>query len=268
MDWAALIFGLMCLGAFAGFLAGFFGIGGGAVLVPGLFYMFGALGFAPDALMHMAVGTSLAIIVPTGLASARAHHQRGHIDFQLLRRIGAGVLIGAIFGSFGAQYLDGAGLSLVFAVAIVGLALIMLANPARFFAFERATAQPFASLAGLVIGGVSSLIGIGGATLSVPYMSIGRVPIHRAIGTAAALGLVISVPASIGFMITGWGADLRPPLSLGYISVPAWVIIIAISTWFAPLGAAAGHKLPVHVLRRVFAVFMVLVAIKMTFEVL
>lgn len=267
-DWAILILSLMALGSLSGFLAGLLGIGGGTVLVPGLFYLFSYLGFEQGVLMHMAVGTSLAIIVPTGLSSARAHMKRSAVDFRVFKNIGIGIFVGAISGSVIADGLSTEALKLFFAVASVILAAIMVGHPARFLNFERGTDQPFAGFAGVFSGAVASLMGIGAALLTVPYMSICKVDIHRAIGTSAALGLTVSIPATIGFVIMGWGAALRPPLSLGYVNVPAWALIMIMAALIAPLGARAAHSIPVEKMRKGFAVFMVLVAIKLVADII
>lgn len=263
-----LILPLLALGVTAGFLAGLLGIGGGAVLVPGLFYILGLGGFPEHLLMHTAVGTSLAVIVPTGLSSARAHFKRHSVDLNLLKTMGTGIAIGALGGSFLAGLLSAHILKIIFAVMIALLALVMLVNPARFVLRESMPRQPWPSLAGGFIGVLSALIGIGGATLSVPYMSLHNIRIHTAIGTAAALGLFISIPATLGFIYTGLGAENMPPLSLGYIYLPAWALIILGSVMAAPLGARASHAIPVPLMKKGFAVFMVLVALKMASEVL
>lgn len=265
-DWAILIFSLMALGSLSGFLAGLLGIGGGTVLVPGLFYLFSFLGFEQSVLMHMAVGTSLAIIVPTGLSSARSHMARGAVDFKILKNIGSGIFIGAILGSILADSMSTSGLKLVFASASVVLAGIMVSNPGKFFMFERGLVQPFAGLAGLFAGVIASLMGIGAALLTVPYMSICSVKIHRAIGTSSALGLTVSIPAALTFIVMGWSVDIRPPLSLGYVNLPAWFLIMVMAALFAPLGAKVAHSVSVGKMRKGFAVFMVLVAAKLVMD--
>lgn len=263
-----LLFMLLALGACAGFLAGLLGIGGGAVLVPGLFYIFNFLGFPAEPLMHMAVGTSLAIIVPTGLSSVRAHWRKGAVDVSLVIRIGGGIVAGVCFGTVLASWLSGQSLKLIFAITLSVLAVFMIAGPDRFKGSHVFPSQPWPSFAGFVIGGVSSLIGIGGATMSVPYMSVYGIPIHRAIGTAAALGLLISIPAALGFMWTGWLVEGRPLGSIGYVHLPAWACVIAASVMCAPLGAKVSHKIPVGMLRNIFAAFMIIVALKMAWSAL
>lgn len=262
-DWIQLGLILIGIGGIAGFLAGLLGVGGGIVLVPGLYYSLTALGYSTDVVMHMAVGTSLAIIVPTGFSSARAHHQRGAVDMDLVRRIGIGVVAGVAMGTCIAGFISGTALKGVFAVAIMMMAFIMLLDPARHRLSDHVPGQPWAAGAGGIIGGLSTLIGIGGATLSVPFMSMCNVAMHKAVGTASALGLVISIPATLGFILIGWDVAGRPPLSLGYVNFAAWAIIIPVSILAAPWGVHVAHKVSVGRLRRIFAVFMFLVAGRM-----
>lgn len=268
-----LIFLLLSLGAVAGFLAGLLGVGGGIVLVPGLFYIFTALqeqfGFDSSYLMHLSIGTSLAIIVPTGFSSALSHHKKGGVDFDLLKAIGGGIVVGVILATWVAKGLDAMTLRMIFATALCILAMIMMLGRARFQQEDgEKPKQPKTSIAGFVIGGISTMIGIGGATLSVPYMSLHGVPMHRAVGTASALGLVISIPATLGFIMIGWGLDNLPPMSLGYVNALAWICIIPVSVFVAPIGAKAAHKISVRRLKVMFAVFMILVALNMWRKIL
>lgn len=263
VEWALLVTFLLSLGATAGFLAGLLGIGGGLVLVPGLYFGLQALGFESDTLMHVAVGTSLAVIIPTGLSSARAHWKRGAVRLDLVRKLGVGVLLGVAGGTFMASRIDEQGMTLFFALALAALAVLMLVNPARFSPLQDVPRQPWIGLSGAVIGVFSSLMGIGGATISVPWMSMCRVPMHTAVGTASALGLVIAVPAAIGFIVIGWGQAGLPPFSLGYINFLAWPLIIPASVLTAPWGACMAHSVSVERLRKFFAAFLVVIAGKM-----
>jgi uncharacterized membrane protein YfcA len=261
-----LLLSFLGLGVCAGFLAGLLGVGGGIVLVPGLFYIFQSHGYESASLMHVAVGTSLAVIVPTGFSSARAHWRKGAVDIDMTRRIGIGIVPGAAVGALLASHLSGATLQQVFALAVLFLAAVMAANPARLD-LNIAPGKFLHGLAGFVIGALSSLIGIGGATLSVPYMSLCKMNMHRAVGTASALGLLIAVPAAIGFVASGIGKAGLPPFSFGYMNVAAWVMVALSSVLIAPLGAYFAHRAPVDILRKIFAAFMLLVALKMWAEV-
>lgn len=267
-EWLALITLLAALGGAAGFMAGLFGVGGGVILVPGIFYVFRFLDFPPDQLMHLAVGTSLAVIVPTGFSSALAHHKKGGVRFDLLKMIGIGVVIGVVIGTITADRLSGESMKLIFACAIICLAMIMIADPSRFKIFSGMPPAPIPAFAGGFIGFISTLIGIGGATLSVPFMTMCKVPIRQAIGTASALGLTISVPAAPGFILIGLGEPGLPPLSLGYVNLPAWAVIVPASVLAAPWGAWAAHKIPVPMMRKVFAAFMVVIALHLAVEMM
>lgn len=265
---------LLALGAFSGVLAGLLGIGGGVVLVPGLILAFKLLGYDNAMMMHMAVGTSLAIIVPTGLSSFYAHYKKGSIDKRAITQIGGGIFIGVISGTFLASILSGEMLKLIFACAIAVLAGLMVwtvqfAKPPRA-QNESASIHPAKSgIAGIFIGTLSSLIGIGGATLSVPFMSLNGIAIHRAIGSATALGLVISIPASLGFMLIGQSSIVdMPPFSIGYVNVLAWLCIVPTAVLFAPIGASFAHRLPVKTLKTGFAGFMILIAVKLWLDLL
>lgn len=263
--WAPL---LLALGAVSGFLAGLLGVGGGIVLVPGLFFSLTALGFPPDHIMHVAIGTSLAIIIPTGMSSARAHWKRGSVRMDLVRKIGVGIVFGVILGTLIANHLSGLMLNAIFAVSLFFLAGIMVTDPSRFSLAKDVPGQPWSGLMGSLIGLLSTLMGIGGATISVPYMTLCRVPIHQAIGTAATLGLIISIPAAIGFALIGIGQDNLPPFSIGYINLLAFILVVPAAVLIAPYGAAAAHRVPVKALRRVFAGFIVIVAAKMLYGVI
>lgn len=268
----SLILSLICLGAFAGFLAGLLGVGGGIVLVPGLYYIFSYLqpsyGFDAAHIMHICVGTSLAVIVPTGFSSARSHHKKSSVDFDLVRLIGVGIVVGVLCGTWVASFLDAKSMKIIFASAILALAgMMVLGNTgAKINAGE---ATPFKNvIAGYFIGCLSTLIGIGGATLSVPYMSMNNVPMRRAVGSASAMGVIIAAPASLGFVLIGWGMSNLPPFSIGYVNVLAWALIIPMSIMVAPIGARAAHKISVKKLKVIFAVFMVLVALNMWQKIL
>lgn len=261
---------LLALGSFAGLLAGLLGVGGGIILVPGLYSVFSYfqkdIAFDPAHLMHICVGTSLAVIVPTGLSSARAHHKKGQVSFNIVRQIGAGIIIGVICGSYIANLLDAHVMKTIFACAVVILSAIMAVNPARMNKGNHAFSTIGNAIAGVFIGTISTLIGIGGATLSVPYLGFQNIPIHRAVGTASALGLVISIPAAIGFMIIGFDQLNLPPYSIGYVNILAWGCIIPASVLAAPLGAGLAHKISVGKLRIIFAVFMLVVALNILFR--
>lgn len=262
-----LLLPLCSIGLIAGLLAGMMGIGGGIVLVPGLYYSFTALGYDPDIMMHMAVGTSLMIMVPTALSSARAHWQKNAVRTDLVRSIGPGILTGVVIGTGFAAMISGEGLKLFFAIAIAVLAFFMFLEPGRLKLLREMPSAMWRYVAGTVIGTVSCMMGIGGAVMNVPFMRMGQVPIHSAVGTAAALGLFVSIPGVIGFSLIGHGIEGRPPFSLGYAHIPASVIIAPVSVLCAPVGAMLAHWLPVKTMQRVFALFMMIVAVQIFFSV-
>ncbi len=273
---------LLALGCVSGFLAGLLGVGGGIVLVPGLFYILTMMqeytDFDTDRIMHICVGTSLAVIVPTGFSSAWSHYKRGAVDFDLVCQIGLGIVIGVLFSTFLAGFLDGFVLKILFACALPIFATLLVFNRRKNSdassvgagddVVSRRVRAFVHKIAGFFIGAISTLIGIGGATLSVPYMTMRGIAIHRAIGTASALGLVISVPASIGFVVIGFWQSGLPPFSLGYVNVLAWACIIPASVMIAPIGARVAHHMRVRPLKIGFAIFMMFVAVNMWRQIL
>lgn len=274
-DWIWALFAFIGLGVFSGFLAGLLGIGGGIILVPGLHAVFKFLYGPSDALMHVSVATSLAIIILTGLSSARAHAQRGALDDLMLTRMAGGVLCGVTAGSLVAGFLPGEALKGIFAIFALALATVIVFDirmaklgAGEFLKLHQLPMRWQNHVPPVLIGLISSLVGIGGATLSVPAMTEMKLPIHRAIGTASALGLVIAVPAALTYIALGWDAAGRPPYSLGYVNVLAWVCVAPVSALIAPLGAAAAHHLKAFPLRLIFSGFLVLVALRMAWQAL
>ena len=258
-----LALALALSGLVAGFVAGLLGVGGGIVVVPVLFHVFTALAIDESVRMHLAVGTSLATIVPTSLRSTLAHRARNAVDGALLRGWAPYLVAGVIAGSLLASAMGGRGLTLIFAV----VALLV----AGHFAFGREdwrfAAKPPEGLAraGLTggIGFVSTLMGIGGGTLGVPLLTLFGMPIHRAVGTAAGVGLIISVPGTLGFIAAGWDAPLKPPLSLGYVSLIGFALMTPLMVLAAPWGAALAHRLSRKALGLAFALFLVLTSLRM-----
>lgn len=256
------------LGAACGFLAGLLGVGGGLVLVPGLLFVFHFLGYEAASITHVCVGTSLCSIVFTGGASARAHWKRRSVDVILVVRIGAGIILGAALGSMLAAFIDGVALMMVFASALIVLAGLMVSDLSKLRLPQVMFSHTGNIVAGIITGTFSTLVGIGGGTLNVPYMHAGGKDLRHAIGTASALGILIAIPASIGFMIIGWDVSGRPPFSLGYVNVGVLAVILPVSVMFAPLGARLAHSIDTGRLRMGFAAFIVVVSVKLWFEVL
>jgi len=254
---------LLLTGAIAGLAAGLLGVGGGIVIVPVLFHLFGQQGIEPGLRMHLAVGTSLATIVVTAWRSVRSHHARGAVDVALLRSWIAPVLAGALAGSALAGFAGGRALALVFATVALGVALHMAFGRESWRLAPQLPRGAGRTALGASIGFLSLLMGLGGGTLGVPLLSLFGLPIHRAVGTAAGLGLVIGVPGAISFAVSGWGAAGLPPFSLGYVNLLGFVLIVP-ATWLAaPVGARLAHRAPQRTLRRLFALFLVITSLRM-----
>ena len=239
----------------AGFFAGFFGIGGGIITVPCLFYIFSSTGIDKALIMHLSVGTSFAIIVPTAMMSVYTHYKHEAVDLNILKTYGVFVIIGVIIGAFSAALMDTKSLILFFSLIIYLLAfnLIFLKDKTKikikFNLFQRTTF-------GFVVGFISSLMGIGGAIMNVPILKFVGYTINRAIGTAASIGFLISVFGTIGFLSTGIMMQKNIPLSAGFINIPAFLIFIPITSFMARVGANMVHTTDKNKTQRMFGVFL------------
>jgi uncharacterized membrane protein YfcA len=253
-------------GVFAGFIAGLLGVGGGIVVVPAVFEVLRVMETAPDVRMHVAVGTSLATIVATATRSARAHHRRGAVDGELLKSWGPAVLAGVALGSAISGVVSGRVLTGIFGVVALLVAVYMASFGNRARLADHLPGQPLKSLLAVTVGLISSLMGIGGGTLSVPILSLCSYPIRYAVGTSSAIGLIIAVPGTIGFMIAGWGAPGLPPYSIGFVNPVAFAAIVPTTVLVAPLGARAAHAIPQTTLRLLFAAFLGVMAVRMLLE--
>lgn len=250
------------LGAFVGFFAGLLGVGGGGVMVPVLTSLFIAQGFDSGAVVHLALGTSMAAIVLTSLSSLRAHHTHGAVRWEIVRFITPGILIGTFGATFIASRVASGPLAVFFVIFMSYVALQMLVNikPKP----SRELPGPIGlSGVGIGIGGVSALVAIGGGSLSVPFMTWCNVKVHNAIGTSAAIGLPIALAGTIGYLVNGWGDSSMPPYSVGFIYLPALVLVSAVSMFTAPLGAKLAHRLPVGTLKKIFAGVLMALCAKM-----
>lgn len=251
----------IALGCGTGVLAGMLGVGGGQVIVPGLIYVFYRQGVSDDALMHAAVGTSLATIVFTSLSAIYAHHRRGAVLWKVFARFTPGILIGALAGAWCAGYLRGRTLMIIFGAVLVALALQMLfefsPKPSRRLPGGGAMAAT-----GAGVGWLSALVGIGGGSLIVPFLVWCNRPLPCAVATAAACGLPVALAGALGFAAAGWGNAALPAWSSGYIHWPACLGIAAASVLTAPLGARLAHSLPTKTLKRCFSVFLVIAGVR------
>jgi len=253
---------LASMGAVAGMLAGLLGIGGGIIIVPVLALVFDHQNVSLAVLMHVAIGTSLATIVTTSISSIIAHQKRGAIDWYVFRVITPGILVGALLGSYLAKLIPGETLRIIFIMFMFFVA----AQMARGMASKPHRTLPGTGglvSVGVVIGAVSSIMGIGGGSMSVPFLTWCNMQVRRAVATSASIGLPIAVAGTAGFIYTGWGVEQRPPWSIGYINLPAYLGIVIASTLFAPLGARLAHRISELLLKRIFAVFLVIVGIYM-----
>lgn len=258
-----LAIAMLLTGAVGGLLAGLLGIGGGIVIVPVLDTVLSFYGTDPAIRMQVAVATSLATIVPTSISSSRAHHRRESVDIALVKRWAIFVLVGSVIGAYVASRVHSDVLSLVFAVMAFLIAIkLLLPLDGRRLANE-VPRGPLMPLVPACIGGVSSMMGIGGGTFSVATLTLLNQPIHRAVGTAALFGLAISLPGTIGFMVTGFGDPRLPPYSVGFVNLVGFALISP-ATWLtAPLGAALAHRLTQRQLSIFFGIFLLLVSLRM-----
>lgn len=258
----ALLGALALAGALIGFLAGLFGIGGGAISVPVFFEIFRLLGHAPEEAMPMAVGTSLAVIIPTSINSSRGHFLRGTVDMELLRLWAAPVVLGVLAGSVIARYAEPAVFQLVFiAVASVNAAKLLLGG-AGWRLRDNLPARWVLRLYGTVIGLVSALMGIGGGAVSTLVLTLHNVPIHRAVSTSAGVGVLIALPGTIGYMAAGWGRPDLPPDAIGFVSWATFLLTIPTSLLTTRLGVRAAHALSRRHLETAFGLFLVLVCLR------
>jgi uncharacterized membrane protein YfcA len=247
-----LVAALAVIGTCTGFLAGLLGIGGGMVMVPFLTIILTHEGYPPEYTVKMAVATSLATIAFTSISSVRAHNQRGAVLWPVVKVLAPGILVGSLLGAQVAHALPGKWIGVFFAVFVAFSATQMLLN--RKPKPSRTLPGPVGTFAvGTVIGGVSSLVGAGGAFISVPFMTWCNVKIHDAVGTSAALGFPIALAGTIGYIWAGFGLPKMPPGSVGYLYLPGVVIISIASVLMAPLGARTAHRMDIQPLRKVFA---------------
>ena len=252
----------VAVGLIAGLLAGLLGVGGGLVIVPMLVFCFVKQGLQPEVIMHLALGTSLASIMFTSVSSFMSHHRRGAVDWVIVRRIVPGILIGTFLGTFVASRLSTNFLKGFFAVFLYSVATQMIFNKKPKPSREIPGSADMISVGG-VIGMASALVGIGGGSLSVPFMLWWNVAAHRAIGTSAAIGFPIAIAGAIGYMVNGLKAVSLPAYCFGFVYLPALTGIVVTSVITAPLGAKLAHALPVNHLKRIFAIFLYVIATKM-----
>ncbi len=265
-QWLILGVAMLATGLVAGVLAGLFGIGGGIVIVPVLETALGFAGVDPAIRMHVAVGTSLATIIPTSISSARAHHRRQSVDVDIVRRWALFVLVGALLGAWIASKVHSDVLAIVFASLAFLVAMKMLFLPESRNLTAEVPRGPLVSVIPVSIGCFSSMMGIGGGTFSVMTLTLFNEPIHRAVGTAALFGLVISLPGTLGFIAAGWGDPRIPMGSLGYVSLLGFACIAPATVLAAPLGAKIAHGISARHLNMAFGAFLVIASLRLFYR--
>ena len=249
-----------------GFSAGLFGIGGGLISVPVLYYIFGALGLSNDYLMHLAVGTSFAIIVPTSISSVLAHHKFKAVDFNIVKTYGLYAILGAILGTIFASTLKTEQLILFFVIVTFFLGIYLIFLKEKKIESNLNFKTHYKIFFGFISGFVSAPMGIGGAIMNVPVLKFFGFSINRAIGSAAAVGFLIATTASIGFLITGNYKEINAPLSIGFINIPAFLIFVPITIFMAKLGARTVHNIDKKLITKLFGLFNLLVSTRLFFE--
>jgi len=258
---------LLC-GGLAGLLSGLFGLGGGVVIVPFLIWRLTVDGYAPERVMVVAVATSLATIVPTSISAVRAHHRLGSVSWPWVWRMAPGILVGSALGAVIANGLPAQWLKLLFALFLLYVAGRMLRQSGARGNRPWHPGGIRLSIVGGAIGLLSAMLGIGGGTLSVPFLSRCGHPMAGAVGISATLGFPIALTGAAGYVVLGWGLPDRPPLSLGYVDLPAWGGIVLASVLLAPLGARLAHRLPTARLRKSFALVVLVLGMRMLWQAL
>ncbi len=254
---------LIVIGAFAGVLAGLLGVGGGIILVPAFFYAFSVLGFESDYLMQICLGTSLATIIVTSIRSVLSHNKKGAVDWDILKTWAPGIVVGAVIGFLAVSSLRSVVLQGIFGVLAMVVGLYMGFGKSGWRLGEAMPRGVKRAALSPSLGFLSVLMGIGGGSFGVPVMSLFNVPIHRAVATAAGFGVIIAVPSVIGFLLVSIPAENQLPFSIGAVNLPTFAIVIAMTLITTPYGARLAHAMDPKPLKRVFAVFLTLVALNM-----
>lgn len=251
------------IGALGGVLAGLLGVGGGIVLVPAFFYAFQTLGYDGPMLMQMCLATSLATIIVTSLRSVQSHNKKGAVDWAILKTWGPGIAIGAIVGVLAASALRSSALQGLFGVLAMVIGLYLALGRSDWKLREDMPGGVLRAVLSPLVGFLSVLMGIGGGSFGVPMMTLFGRPIHRAVATAAGFGVIIAVPSVIGFLFVKVPEDMRPPLTIGAVNLPTFLIVICMTLITTPIGARIAHATNAKPLKRIFGAFLILVAANM-----
>ena len=249
-----------------GFVAGLFGIGGGLITVPFLFYVFSSLEISQEYIMHLSVGTSFAIIIPTSIVSVLTHHKYKAVDFSIVKSYGIFVVLGVLFGTIFAAFLKTKTLVLYFSIVIflLGIYLLLLKEKEKNVILK--IKLHLKIILGFLVGFISAPMGIGGAIMNVPILKFFGYSINRSIGSAAAIGFLIAVFGAIGFLVTGSYLNANIPLSIGFLNIPAFLIFIPITTFMARIGARTVHKIDKNKISKYFGIFLLIIALKFFYE--
>jgi uncharacterized membrane protein YfcA len=256
-------FALVATGVFAGILAGLLGVGGGIVIVPVLFFLFQSFGVSPGSAMLVSTATSLATIVPTSVSSIRSHNKKGNVDFDLLKRWAIFILMGVLLGSWLVTLVEGTMLTMLFGVIAVLSALNMLFRTGKSALYQKLPNATGQTVMGASIGFFSSMVGIGGGTISVPLLTLYNYPAHKAIGTAAAIGLIISLPGALTMLTFASTPTDAPAGTLGLVNLFAFTCIVPLTVLFAPIGASLAAKLDAVKLKKIFAFVLLFTGLRM-----
>lgn len=262
------ILALVATGVFAGILAGLLGVGGGIVIVPVLFFIFQGFGVSPESAMLVATATSLATIIPTSISSIRSHNKKGNVDFALLKSWFVFILAGVLLGSWLVTRVDGSYLTILFGIIATLSALNMLLRAGKPAPFEQLPGKAGQSVMGSGIGFFSSMVGVGGGTISVPLLSFFNYPAHKAVGTAAAIGLLISLPGTITMLALGTTPHDAPAGTFGLVNLFGFICIVPLTVLFAPVGASIASKMDASLLKKVFAVVLIITGLRMLTQAL
>ena len=261
---AAMLFA----GVLGGIMAGLLGVGGGIVIVPVLYHFLTTMGVDESLRMQVAVATSLTTIIATAISSTRSHYKKGSVDTALLKHWGPAIIVGVILGTAIGGLADGRVLTIVFAVVALIVAGNMILVKDRETNETKNPPKSVWAMLGVIAGSLSAMTGIGGGTICVPVLNFLGYDIRRAVGTAAAIGLIIALPGTIGYAMSGIGVDGRPPFSIGYVNVLAAALLIPMTVLCAPIGARIAHSIPRRALRMCFGLFLAITSLRMFYDLL
>ena len=259
---------MLCAGVLGGIMAGLLGVGGGIVIVPVLYHFLTTMGVDESLRMQVAVATSLTTIIATAISSTRSHYKKGSVDTALLKHWGPAIIVGVILGTAIGGLADGRVLTIVFAVVALIVAGNMILVKDRETNETKNPPKSVWAVLGVIAGSLSAMMGIGGGTICVPVLNFLGYDIRRAVGTSAAIGLIIALPGTIGYAMSGIGVDGRPPFSIGYVNILAAALLIPMTVLCAPIGARIAHTIPRRALRMCFGLFLAITSARMFYDLL